>query len=195
MNRRWAAAAGVVLALLVILSACSKKEEAPPKLSFDKEQAALGTVPRDHWGMVTFLAVNRGKGLLKIGPMEITAQQGDATAKVAPGILEVKPDEIGVIGVEFTGHGVAGAHRLSLKVPSNDPQKPVSTLTLTFNVDEKPTPPPERSGPRLRVDKGMVDAGPVPSDHPLYERFLLRNDGDAPLVLQGIPVVKVLDGC
>jgi len=177
------------------LAACSKKAEPPPQLSFDKEQASLGTVPLDHWGSVTFLAANKGEGMLRLGPFVIEAQQGDATAKPPQGTIEVKPGESAVLPVEFQGHSAPGLHRLSLRVSSNDPLKPTATLTMVFTVAEQPTPRPERPGPRLRVDKELVDAGRVPSDHPLYERFLLRNDGDAPLVLKGVPVVKVLDGC
>ena len=194
-QRFWAWPVSVALAALLLSTACSQKQEPPPKLSFDKEQVSLGTVPRDHWGMVTFLAVNKGEGLLNVGPFVISAQEGTALATVPQGTLSVKPGDSGVIRIEFTGHQATGPHRLSVRVPSNDPLRLLSTLTIQFTVSDQPTPAPERPGPRLRVDKELVDGGSVVSDHPLYERFLLRNDGDAPLVLQGVPLVKVLDGC
>jgi len=184
------------MALVALLLATGCAQEQPlPRLSFDKEQAYLGTVPRDQWGVLTFLALNRGDAPLKLGPVEITAQQGCPAATTVEGAIEVAPGDMVLLPVRFNQHQVVGPHRLALRVPSNDPLRRVTTLTIRFTVAGDSSSPPEAAGPRLQVDKELVDGGQVPYDHPLYESFLLRNNGDAPLVLQGRPTLRVLEGC
>jgi len=64
---------------------------------------------------------------------------------------------------------------------------------MQFDVEEET--PPGTGGPRLRIDKEIIDSGAVPYDWPLYEQFTLRNTGDAPLILNVPLGVGVAEGC
>ncbi len=51
-----------------------------------------------------------------------------------------------------------------------------------------------QGGPRLAVDRALVDHGAVPYGHEVRARFRLKNVGDRPLALQP-PRVAALEGC
>ncbi|HWU36898.1 MAG TPA: hypothetical protein VN203_04565 [Candidatus Acidoferrum sp.] len=50
-------------------------------------------------------------------------------------------------------------------------------------------------GPRLAVDRDLVDFGNVPFKKLVTARFHLRNVGDQPLVLAVDPRVEAIEGC
>ncbi|MDP2952337.1 MAG: hypothetical protein Q8O76_03360 [Chloroflexota bacterium] len=205
--------ASVVLPLLgLLLSACalvagpsptptpplanptpSSAARLPPALAVDKLGVELGSVARDQQGIQTFLVTNTGGRPLRAGPVSIRVEQGCPAAESAPGSPEVRPGEVAVLPIKLGPHRQLGPHRLTVDIPSNDPVRPRTTLSLRFDVKEGP--PPSGPGPRLRVDKEMIDIGTVPWDWPLYEQFTMGNDGDAPLVLEGVPEVRVEEGC
>ncbi|MBI4307676.1 MAG: DUF1573 domain-containing protein [Chloroflexi bacterium] len=164
-----------------------------PVLAFDTLQVDLGTVQRRQEGFQTFLAINRGGSPLRIGPVKVRVEQGCSVAETVTQSTEVQPNEVVALPVKFSQHRELGPHHLLLDVASNDPVRPLTTLSLRFMVTESAAAP--ANGPRLRVDKDVVDIGKVPHDWPMYEQFTLRNDGSAPLVLQGTPVVRVEEGC
>lgn len=164
-----------------------------PSLAFDKTAVTLGNVQQDMQGVATFLMLNWGDQLLQAGPATIEVEQGCDVAKAATGTTDVRATEAMLLPITLGPHKQLGPHKLRVRVPSTDPKKPDNTLLVSFNVVEAKAQP--GAGPRLRVDKDFVDIGNVPYDWPLYEQFILRNDGDAPLVLQGVPVVRVEDGC
>lgn len=164
-----------------------------PVLAFDKRQVDLGTVTRDQQGAATFLVMNRGDRPLQVGPVTVQVEQGGEIAESVKENVHVGPGEVFLLPIKLGDHPQLGPYHLLVNVASNDPATPTATLSVDFNVVE--APPPPGTGPRLRVDKEMIDIGPVPYDWPLYEVFTLRNDGDAPLVLQGKPVVRVEEGC
>ncbi len=164
-----------------------------PIIAFDKLGVDLGTLAQDSETVQTFLVLNKGDSLLQVGPIKIEALQGGDAAKTVTGNAGVKPGDIVGLPITIGPHQDLGTHRLLVSVESNDPDSPVATVSLRFTVVEQPPAP--GPGPRLRVDKEMIDIGVVPYDWPLYERFTLRNDGDAPLVLEGEPVVRIEAGC
>lgn len=164
-----------------------------PALAFDTLAVDMGMVPQDQMGVQTFVVMNRGDKPLRVGPVTIDVEQGCATAKTVEQAADVQPGELVLLPIMFSRHTETGPHRLQVKVPSNDPLKPVTALSLRFTVGSGT--PPSGAGPRLQVDKDMVDIGTVPSDWPMYEQFTLRNVGTAPLVLDKTPVVRVEQGC
>lgn len=169
-------------------------EGRPPAIAFDKLQVDLGTVFQDQEGIQTFLVMSSGDKPLKVGQVSVLAEQGSASAvDVLEGEPELQPGEGLLLPIKLGRHEKLGLHRLLVSVPSNDPKNPVATLTVRFEVVDNPLTP--GTGPHLRVDKDMIDIGRVPSDWPLYEQFTLRNDGDAPLIIEGTPVVRVEEGC
>lgn len=52
-----------------------------------------------------------------------------------------------------------------------------------------------RGGPRLSVDKELIDFGPVRYRQYVEARFRLKNVGDQPLQLPASPPVEVAEGC
>jgi hypothetical protein len=54
---------------------------------------------------------------------------------------------------------------------------------------------PYQGGPRLAVDKALIDFGPVRFEKLVQARFLLRNVGDQPLQIAANPPVEVVEGC
>ena len=55
--------------------------------------------------------------------------------------------------------------------------------------------PTYRGGPRLAVDKELIDFGTVQFGKLVQARFLLRNVGDQPLHIAANPPVEVVEGC
>lgn len=49
-------------------------------------------------------------------------------------------------------------------------------------------------GPRLAVDRTLVDAGPVAYGQKVSARYRLKNVGDQPLTMRA-PTVDILEGC
>jgi hypothetical protein len=53
----------------------------------------------------------------------------------------------------------------------------------------------QTGGPRLLVDKELIDFGPVQFERIVTARFRLRNVGDQPLRLAVDPRVEAIEGC
>jgi len=58
----------------------------------------------------------------------------------------------------------------------------------------QPTVAPYKGGARMDVDKRLVDFGRAPYDRLLMARFIVKNVGDQPLVLQKVSL-KLVQGC
>jgi hypothetical protein len=56
-------------------------------------------------------------------------------------------------------------------------------------------PAQSRGGPRLAVDKDLIDFGAVRYNQLVEARFTLKNVGDQPLQLPASPPVEVVEGC
>lgn len=165
-----------------------------PALAFDKLEADLGTVPASEQGVQTYLMMNHSDEALRVGPVDAHVEEGCDAVEVLAGEGEMGPNRMTLLSVGFGPHQELGPHTVRLSVPSNDPARPLTALTLHFDVRERAAP--AGTGPRLSVDKELIDIGRVPYDWPLYERFTLRNVGDAPLVLrEDRPPVRVEEGC
>ncbi len=52
-----------------------------------------------------------------------------------------------------------------------------------------------QGGPRLAVNKELIDFGPVRFDKMVQAHFLLRNVGDQPLQLAANPPLEAVEGC
>ncbi len=164
-----------------------------PALALDKLQVDLGTLSRDQQTVETFLVVNWGDRTLQAGPAGLQVEEGCDTAEAMAGTLQVPPREVALLPIRLGPHRELGPHRLRVGVPSNGPALPVATAHIRFVVSEGRAR--AAGGPRLVVDKTITDTGAVPYDWPLFEQFVLRNEGDGPLVPQGEPQVRVEQGC
>jgi len=56
-------------------------------------------------------------------------------------------------------------------------------------------PAPHRAGPRLAVDRELIDFGAVRYNQFVEARFRLKNVGDQPLRLPASPPLEVAEGC
>jgi hypothetical protein len=163
-------------------------------LAFDTTHVNLGNVEEDSKGTVTFLAINWGATPISVGPVNVVALQGGDTGSSLRDAVPVRPNDVYVIPIMVGPYKQLGPHTLQVKVTSSDPRAQTPILTVDFTVVEGQARQ-AKGGPRLRVDKQLIDIGDVPYDWPLYEQFTLRNDGDAPLVLAGTPTIRVELGC
>ena len=57
------------------------------------------------------------------------------------------------------------------------------------------SPAPGTDGPRLAVDRDLIDFGKVQLGKTVKATFVLSNIGDQLLTLQGVPVVELKKGC
>ena len=186
----------LALVLLAVGTACgSDKSTSQSKASlvFDKTHVNLGNVEQDSKGTVTFLAINYGALPIKVGPVNIVALRGGDTGSSLQGTALISPNGVYAIPILVGPYKQLGPHTMQAKVTSSDPKAQTTTLIVDFTVVKGPAR--QAKGPRLRVDKQLIDIGNVPYDWPLYEQFTLRNDGDAPLVLAGTPTIRVELGC
>jgi hypothetical protein len=77
----------------------------------------------------------------------------------------------------------------------------VATLAglVTWYVSPRPSPlsaaPVYQGGPRLAVDRELIDFGPVRFNKMVQARFLVRNVGDQPLRITANPPVEAVEGC
>lgn len=164
-----------------------------PVLAFDKTKVDLGEVRRTQEGTQTYLVSNRGAGSLRIGPASLRIQEGCDQVSLASDSFNVPAGKTERLTINLGRHRQLGHHRVLIDVPSNDPNRPTTTLSMDFVVVEDPVY--SGTGPRLRVDKDRINIGKVPYDWPLYEQFTLHNDGDAPLLLRDVPSIRVEEGC
>lgn len=167
--------------------------EQPPALTVDKLRVDLGTLTRNQEATQTFIVMNKGSGPLQLESVTIQDEEGRDEAETVQRGSEVLPGEAAILPVKIGPHSEVGPRNLLITLSSNDPVRPVFTIPVTFTVTESESPP--GTGPRLIVDKEIIDNRTVPFDWPLFEQFTLYNAGDEPLVLDGMPIVRVEEGC
>ena len=202
--RQWVVA-GVVAVLFAAVGCTSQAPTKPPGVTpttslgpvlvVDKVRVDLGTVYQDMQGVQTFLVGNMGGQPLRVDAVSIRVEEGCDVVEVGSKELLVQPGKIALLPVRYGKHQKTGPHRWVVSLSSNDLARPVATVGLSFQVAEAREGAQATSGPRLRVDKDIIDTGTVPNDWPMYERFTLYNEGDAPLLLKETPLVRVEEGC
>ncbi|MBI4201664.1 MAG: hypothetical protein HY532_00930 [Chloroflexi bacterium] len=183
----------LALAAALVAVACSSGGGSPPALVFDKTYVRLGYIERGSQATVTFLAINYGALPIDVGPVEVAAVQGEKAGQGLQKAVSLSAGSAFPVPVTIGPFSQLGPYKLNATVTSSDPKAPATELTMEFLVVEGLSQ--AATGPLLKVDKQLIDAGHVPYDRPLYEQFTLRNDGDAPLTLDGLPLVRTELGC
>ncbi|MBI4304954.1 MAG: hypothetical protein HY678_01415 [Chloroflexi bacterium] len=162
-------------------------------MALDKVEADLGNIAADSQAFESMVVANFGTSLLSVAVTSTEVVDGCGTVSLPSTSAQVPAQKVAELPVVFGPHTESGPHAYRIQLASDDPERPLTTVNVRFNVVE---PPATRSGgPWLRVDKEAVNIGPVPYDSPLYEHFTLWNAGDQPLVLAGTPQLRVEDGC
>lgn len=164
-----------------------------PVLVLDKLDVDIGSLSGDQQAVQTFLIGNLGGQDLHVQVVDLKVLEGCDAVEVARDPTTVLPRKVAQLPVTIGPHRELGSHRYSLTLESNDPARASRTLSVRFNVTEPAAR--KTAGPDLVVDKRMIDIGDVPYDWPMYEVFTLRNAGDKPLVIDGMPVVRIEEGC
>ncbi len=153
----------------------------------------LGNVAQDQRQLATILVINMGSEPLKVDQVDVVAAQGGDEPSTIKTDQEVAPGEASVLPITVGPHKTTGPNQVLVKIKSNDPERPLVTVPINFQVVAAQVS--SKSGPRLVVDKDVFDVGIVPYDWPLYAHFILSNNGDAPLVLSEVPLVRIEEGC
>lgn len=128
---------GILPALLLMTAAASA---AGPSISFDKETHDYGRVRYGETVSEEFVFTNTGDQTLHIDKLEASC----GCTKAIKGKTDVAPKEKSKVIAAFDTVGLkAGKKRQTVSVYSNDPNKPVATLTLLVEVirDVNVSPP------------------------------------------------------
>ncbi len=70
-----------------------------------------------------------------------------------------------------------------------------ATWLLLAAPDQRSDAGQAKGGPRVSVDKDLIDFGTVPFRKYVEASFRIRNVGDQPLTLPANPPLEVLEGC
>ncbi len=72
----------------------------------------------------------------------------------------------------------------------------VGGILLSIFANQRPPYTPEvTGGPRVQLEQTYFDYGDVQNNTRVQTVFRVQNIGDQPLILQGEPVVEVVEGC
>jgi hypothetical protein len=101
-----------------------------PVISFNSTHHDFGRIPPDKKVSCNYEVINKGTGILRIKEIKPSCGCSD----VAIGKWVLAPGEQTFIKVEYNPTGTMGAVQRSVEVISDDPVRPVTTLTFKANV-------------------------------------------------------------
>ena len=142
-----------------------------PKIQFDQTMYDFGKISEGESIRGSFKFKNAGDGVLKMG--QLSTSCGCTIAALKKDSLA--PGETAEVAFTMTLRGLKGALRKTIRMPSNDPQNPVSVLTIKGEY----TPLYEISPLTLRAD---VPRGGTKGD---LSAKVIRTDGK-PVQIQRI---------
>lgn len=103
-----------------------------PVFTIDKDTVDFGTISSNNKCNTSFLVMNTGKKDLIIRKVESTC----GCATITPAKRIIKPQDSTVLDVVFNPSGKTGKQYKSIRIFSNAPNAPVTTLVLTGFVSE-----------------------------------------------------------
>jgi len=169
----------VVLALVLgegfAARALPGQEVLPPKIAFSEELWDFGLIKQENVVTHVFEVRNLGEAELVIS--KVRASCGCTAALVSS--PEVAPGSSSQIKVVFNSSGFRGKVSKYIYVESNDPDQPVSRLTITATVEAPPQPIIELMEDSW--DFGLITQG----ERPTYT-LSVRNTGEQELLLSKI---------
>ncbi len=121
---------------LVILGALwwllpSGMSAAGPRISFDTVERNFGDVIHGESPSVELQVTNTGDAVLVLGRIDSSC----GCAKGVRGSKDIAPGTSSKIFVQINTKGMySGLHSKSIVVHSNDPERPLTTIKLNFNV-------------------------------------------------------------
>lgn len=188
----------LAVAAFAVVIACGESSveptQVPTGIVFDKQSVTIDGVMEGQEVTQTFLVMNRTLRPVIVKSVEVLDASECDEVLVPQSTFVVPPEGISVLSVRMRGHEAsASPHTVSLALKTMDGGDTEDRLAITFR--QVTAALEVQSGPRLGVDRNTVDIGDIPYDWPMHEKFVLFNYGDQPLQLDGVPLVRVLEGC
>lgn len=159
----------------------------PPKIAVQQLSYDFGDINQGDVVNHSFIITNSGGDVLII--KDVKASCGCTAAK--PDKNELKPGESTNITVSFNSKGRKGPQNKVVNVTTNDPDKPLTTLTFTCNVVATETTS-NNSGAKIFFSETQHDFGKVQEGGKVEYTFTFENKGTELLQIKD---VKTSCGC
>ncbi|PTX14239.1 uncharacterized protein DUF1573 [Pontibacter mucosus] len=161
--------------------------KAQGKLVFEKETHDFGTIAEGTQASYVFKVKNEGTEPVVIPSVQ--ASCGCTTPSWTK--VPILPGEFGTITAVYNSTGRPGPFYKSITVLSNNSEKPQHVLYIKGEVGPKDlisaiTPEQKALSPRLAVGGTSHSFGNLEKGQKPVAKFLIRNTGRKPLVIQGV---------
>ena len=169
----------IIISLFAVSSLFAQVVE--PKVSVQQTEFDFGDINQNDIVNHSFIITNTGGDLLKIS--DVKASCG-CTAAV-PDKKELKPGESTQIAVTFNSRGRKGPQTKTVSIKTNDPNKPLLTLTIKGNIivtDDSN----KNSGAIIYFPETQHNFGAVKEGEVLKYNFTFENKGTLPLFIKDI---------
>ncbi len=175
-----------LLTLLCFIFVCNTAK-AQGKLTFEKETHDFGTIAEGTQATYVFKVRNEGNE-----PVVIPGVQASCGCTTPSWTKEpILPGKTGTITAVYNSSGRPGPFHKSITVLSNNSEKPQHVLYIKGEVGPKdlnsaPNEEQKALSPRLAVGSTNYSFGKLEKGQKVVARFLIRNTGRKPLVIQGV---------
>ncbi len=175
----------IIIFLMLFVNALPQLIE--PKVSVQQNEYDFGDIKQNDIVDHSFVITNTGGDVLKIS--DVRASCGCTAAQ--PDKTELKPGESTKLKVTFNSKGRKGPQVKSVNFKTNDPNKPLVTLTIKCNIIVKDGSG-NKSGAKIFFPETQFDFGKVKEGSKLNHTFTFQNTGTQPLIIKD---VKTSCGC
>lgn len=175
----------IIIFLMLFVNALPQLIE--PKVSVQQNEYDFGDIKQNDIVDHSFVITNTGGDVLKIS--DVRASCGCTAAQ--PDKTELKPGESTKLKVTFNSKGRKGPQVKSVNFKTNDPNKPLVTLTIKCNIIVKDGSG-NKSGAKIFFPETQFDFGKVKEGSKLNHTFTFQNTGTQPLIIKD---VKPSCGC
>jgi hypothetical protein len=175
------------LLLLLCFIIESHAAKAQGVLVFEKETHDFGVIAEGTQATYVFKVRNEGNEPVVIPGVHASCGCTTPTWTKEP----IQPGDTGTITAVYNSTGRPGPFYKSITVLSNNSEKPQHLLYIKGEVGPKdmpaaPTPEQKALSPRLAVGSTNYSFGELEKGQKSVARFLIRNTGRKPLVIEGI---------
>ncbi len=175
-----------LLTLLCFIFVCYTVQ-AQGKLVFEKETHDFGTIAEGTQATYVFKVRNEGNEPVVIPNVQASCGCTTPTWTKEP----ILPGKTGTITAVYNSTGRPGPFHKNITVLSNNSVLPRHVLYIKGEVGPKdlisgPTPEQKALSPRLAVGSTNYSFGKLEKGQKAVAKFLIRNTGRKPLVIQGV---------
>lgn len=188
----------LVVGVSAALFACGENQVEPTPepigIEFDKQSVTIDGVTEGRDVSQTFLIMNRGEQVAIVKNVTVLDASECDQVVIPTSSFVVPAGGISIMSVRMQGHRPSTSpHTVSIGVQTE--RGGATRARLEITLQRVATAVKVQSGPRLGVDHNFTDIGKVPYNVPMHERFEVFNYGDQALHIDGIPLVRTLQGC